>query len=418
MSLKAHLHYKIDELIPKGESFAIASSGGGDSTALVHALKGHPQAKRVYIVDHNLREGSAKEAEDARAFAAECGYEVKVLMWNHESPDSGIQEKARCARYALMGQQCRVEGIKYLLTAHHQDDQAETLLMRYARKTDWRGASGMAEVTYAPIWPELAMVNIVRPLLGRTRQELRDYNRLEKLSWAEDPSNENRDFARIRARDMLLQQSELRADLLETAQDMRAALTIERAILREDARAKLTINTIGSIYLSSKPLPELLFHCLRAASGSGQHLDRAKIKRLLKMMSTETFKSATLGGALVAREKSGFVISRDPVAVTGRRDKGQGVSAMPMEITNEYQIWDGRWAVKSGLSNISITSQYSLDNPRDSRRPAYKITQPVLRRESKSRDEFEIFETMNVGGVDAICLVQKRLDAALGIKTP
>lgn len=396
----------------------MASSGGGDSTALVHALRNHPEAKYVYIVDHNLRRGSAQEAEDARAFADECGYAPKVLTWNHASPQSGLQEKARCARYALMGEQCRTDGIKYLLTAHHQDDQAETLLMRYARKTDWRGAAGMAEVTYAPIWPELAMVNIVRPLLGRRRQELRDYNRIENLSWAEDPSNENRDFARIRARDALMQQGELRKDLLETAQDMRVALTLEKAILREDARAKIYINDMGGIHLSSKPLPELLFHCLRAASGSGQHLDRAKIKRLLKMMSAETFKSATLGGALVERQKSGYIICRDPVAVTGRRDKGQGVSAAPMEITSEYKIWDGRWAVKSGLSNIFIAPRYSLDDPRDSRRPARKITQPILTQYSKASGDFEVFESMSPKGIDAICLVQERLDAALSVKTP
>jgi len=418
MSLEAHLHRKIKELIPKGESFAIASSGGGDSTALVHALKDHPQAKHVYIVDHNLRRGSAQEAEGARAFASDCGYTAKILTWTHASPQSGLQEKARCARYALMGEQCRADGIKYLLTAHHQDDQAETLLMRYERKTDWRGAAGMAEMTYAPIWPELAMVNIIRPLLGRTRQELRDYNRLEKLSWAEDPSNENRDFARIRARDTLLQQGILREDLLETGQDMRVALTLEKAILREDARAKLYINDMGGIHLSSKPLPELLFHCLRAASGLGQHLDRAKIKRLLKMMSTESFKSATLGGALVARQESGFVISRDPVAVTGRRDKGQGVSAAPLDVTSEYKVWDGRWAVKSSLSDISIAPQYSLDDPRDSRRAARKITQPILRQYSKGEGVFEVFGSMNPKGIDAICLVQQRLDAALDIKTP
>ncbi|WP_051279639.1 tRNA lysidine(34) synthetase TilS [Hellea balneolensis] len=417
MSLTSQLYRKIDDLIPKGEAFAIASSGGGDSTALVHALREHPQANFVYIVDHNLRAGSCIEAKDAKAFAKECGYKAKVLTWSHDRPQSGLQEKARCARYALMGAQCRTDGIKYLLTAHHKDDQAETLLMRYERKTDWRGAAGMAEFTYAPIWPELAMVNIVRPLLERSRADLRGYNREHKLSWAEDPSNQNRDFARIRARDELTENTELKCELLNTAENMKKALNKEREILRQDAN-KLKVDEMGLIHLSSKPLPELMFQCLRAASGLGQHIDRAKLKRLLKMMGNSSFKSATLCGAMIAKEKSRFIICRDPVAVTGRRDGGQGVSAGPMPLSKHYSIWDGRWAVKSTLPNISIAAQYSLDNPRDSRGPAHKITQPILRRKSDTQDEFEIFESMNLQGVDTTCLVQTRLDAALCLKTP
>jgi len=114
-----------------------------------------------------------------------------------------------------MGEHCRRDGIAYLLTAHSEDDQAETLLMRYERKTDWRGAAGMAELSYGAVWPELASVNVARPLLGVTRQSLRDYNLTHKLRWAEDPSNENRDYARIRARDYLKLRPDLRKDLLD-----------------------------------------------------------------------------------------------------------------------------------------------------------------------------------------------------------
>ncbi len=230
--LTANLDKKLLELIPKDTPFAIAFSGGGDSTALVHALRNHPQAKHVYIVDHNLRAGSDAEAQAAKAFALRCGYAAKVLKWNHSSPETAIQEKARQARYALIGHECRKDGVEYLLTAHSEDDQAETLMMRYDRNTDWRGAAGIAEKIYAPLWPEMVFVNIVRPLLSVTRQTLRDYNRAHNVTWAEDPSNQNRNFARIRARDYLQSQSDLRADLLETAQEMRAGLHKEKAMLR------------------------------------------------------------------------------------------------------------------------------------------------------------------------------------------
>jgi len=138
MSLTAHLNQKLTHLLPDNAPFSIAFSGGGDSTALVHALKDHPQATHVFIIDHNLRSGSAKEAQAALSFAQNCGYDAKVVTWSHDSPTTGVQEKARQGRYKIMAQLCIAAGIEYLLTAHNQDDQAETVMMRMDRQTDLR----------------------------------------------------------------------------------------------------------------------------------------------------------------------------------------------------------------------------------------------------------------------------------------
>ena len=111
--------------------FAIAFSGGGDSTALVHILKDHDPKPLILIVDHGLRDGSRDEAEHAKKFSESLALETLILTWAHNNPKAGLQEKARKARYGLMGGVCRERGIAYLLTGHTQDDQAETLLMRY-----------------------------------------------------------------------------------------------------------------------------------------------------------------------------------------------------------------------------------------------------------------------------------------------
>jgi len=105
-----------------------------------------------------------------------------------------------------MGNKCREEGIKYLLTAHNFEDNVETLLMRYDRKTDWRGAAGMSSITYAPVWPELSLVSIVRPLLSVSRKLLRDYNISNNIIWSEDPSNKDIRYGRIKARNYLREQ--------------------------------------------------------------------------------------------------------------------------------------------------------------------------------------------------------------------
>ena len=125
--LAEHLIPKLAGLIPNPkDKFAIAFSGGGDSTALVHALKGHPQHGPVFIVDHALRAGSNDEAKNAKTFAQKCGCKVQIFTWQNNLPKTGLQEKARRARYSLMGQACREQSIKYLQTDHNLDDQAET----------------------------------------------------------------------------------------------------------------------------------------------------------------------------------------------------------------------------------------------------------------------------------------------------
>ena len=189
------------DLIPETR-FAIAYSGGGDSTALIYALRLYDPL--VLIVDHGLRAGSEAEAQKAAAFARGLNLTARVLTWSHEGISSGIQEKAREARYKMLGDACREVGIIYLLTGHTKDDQAETLLMRYDRGTDWRGAAGMSAQIYAPLWPALVDVTLVRPLLNASRSALREYNRQHGLTWIEDPSNENPDFERIRARQYLM----------------------------------------------------------------------------------------------------------------------------------------------------------------------------------------------------------------------
>jgi len=424
--LTAHLDKKLSELIPKDTPFAIAFSGGGDSTALVHALKDHPQARHVYIVDHDLRAGSKAEARAAMAVAVKCGYDAKILKWNHNSPETAIQEKARSARYDLMGQACRKEGIEYLLSAHSEDDQAETLLMRYDRMTDWRGAAGMAELTYGAIWPQLATVNIVRPLMGVSREALRDYNRSHNLTWTEDPSNENRDYTRIRARDYLKARPALRSTLLKTADKMREALDTEKSMLRSQLSQLGRVDENGIIYLTQAPLPELMFHCLRCASGQGAMIDRAKIKSLLSRMRRPSFKSATLGGAMVAKHKSGFIICRDPVAAKGRQDSHHQRRdirrKLSLRLSDTPRIWDGRFLVtgpkhRSYMGAVYHNSESLIKEHREALKaiplPA-RPTLPVSKKENSIRLLGAGIEGIHI----AKSLVRSRLEAALGGQIP
>lgn len=114
---------------------AAAVSGGADSLALAFLLKDFQKQNggraAVLTVNHHLRPEADAEAAMVAALMKKWGIEHHVLNWFPEEGNGGIEEKAREARYRLMEDWCVKNGFYYLLTAHHQQDQAETFLMRF-----------------------------------------------------------------------------------------------------------------------------------------------------------------------------------------------------------------------------------------------------------------------------------------------
>ena len=229
---------------------------------MVHAGRAHPKITHAFIVDHALRKGSAEEAEAAAKIAQSLGYQTHITRWRHDGFTAGVQAKARAFRYKALGRLCRENGIKHLLTAHTADDQAETLLMRLDRQTGWRGLAGMTAQAYAPLWPALAGVTLHRPWLGRSRQALRAYNAKHNLRYIDDPSNQNTDFTRIRARQALAADPALRADLLSQQKDMRLRLVAERKAHGQWLSRHAKISPHNYVETDAVPPAELMLHIL------------------------------------------------------------------------------------------------------------------------------------------------------------
>lgn len=418
--LKAQLYLKLSALIPnEAERFAIAFSGGGDSTALVYALKDHPQCAAVLIVDHALRRGSAKEALGARQFAQSLGHDTHILQWSHDNPKSGIQEKARRARYGLMGEFCRKNKISHLLTAHHQDDQAETLLMRYDRHTDWRGAAGMAEYYYGALWPELAGVGLYRPLLAVSRADLLGYNQKNNLKWAEDPSNQNRDYARIRAREYLDTHTPLKDHLLTAAKDLSYGLSEERHLFQRDL-GTADIGYAGEIVFPKFPPLELLAHAMRCVGGSGGVIERDRLGRLYQSFKSGDVKGFTYLGAQTLRHQEGLLICRDKVAVLGRKDRGGAPQASKVALTKSPKVWDGRFLASSKRSGYELCANYDLKIPRSKRLQALmsaanKSVRPCMPVIIHQNMAFSIDERPEI---EVKCLARERLESLTRNLTP
>ena len=183
------------------QRIGVAVSGGGDSMAALHLL--HHLAPQTgwhvhaVTVDHGLRPESAAEATFVAEICAGLGVPHEIVKWTGWNSKGNLQDQARRARYRLVSDWASRHELTHIVLGHTVDDQAETFLMRLARSSGVDGLAGMRARWTADghIWS--------RPFLFATRQDLREYLIRRKLSWIDDPSNEDTRFDRVKARKTL-----------------------------------------------------------------------------------------------------------------------------------------------------------------------------------------------------------------------
>ena len=170
-----------------------AVSGGPDSLALLvlaqHALPGRLVAATI---DHQLRAESADEAQIVAEICRNLGV-PHIILTPDEKISGNLQSSARAARYALLERAADTQNCQVIATAHHADDQLETLLMRLARGSGVDGLSGI----------RARNGRVIRPLLEFTKAELIDICSSNGIQWVNDPSNANVDFDRVAMRNWL-----------------------------------------------------------------------------------------------------------------------------------------------------------------------------------------------------------------------
>jgi tRNA(Ile)-lysidine synthase len=185
---------------PPGEGVVVACSGGLDSCVLAHLLRFSPGLEPGGIVlahlDHRMRPESEADARWLGGLAR--AWELPLRTGTVPDPPRSEAEGRR-ARYAFLRQVQREVGARWLVTAHHADDQAETVLFRILRGTGISGLRGIAEEGSA---------GLVRPLLPFRRHDLEAYARRWKVPAREDPSNREHRYARNVLRHEVLPRAE------------------------------------------------------------------------------------------------------------------------------------------------------------------------------------------------------------------
>ena len=174
---------------PKIEKFYIAYSGGLDSTVLLHAMHAIKLPIHAVHVNHHLQQDSNSWQQHCEAVCNTLAVSLTVQHAQIDKiPQKSLEESARNARYELLQQS--LEASSAMVTAHHQDDVAETVLLQLLR------GSGPAGLAAMPACKKLAKGIHLRPLLSFSRFDLLEYANSNGLVWIEDPSNEVNDFDR------------------------------------------------------------------------------------------------------------------------------------------------------------------------------------------------------------------------------
>lgn len=229
----------IDEGCPMRPALSVAPEWMAGARLTFAAPDGDPEWSPIVVVtvDHGLRPGSAEEAAFVAIEARRLGFPHQTLTWTGEKPDSGIAAAARATRYRLLHELVEAETWAWralgdplfgrldllnlqsrrperagwkraLVTAHHLDDQAETFLMRLARGSSPDGLASMRQIEtfWASATPERSYrsyYQVVRPLLGATKDGLQSLLRASGQAWREDPTNADERGERVRVRKAL-----------------------------------------------------------------------------------------------------------------------------------------------------------------------------------------------------------------------
>lgn len=324
----------------------LAVSGGPDSTALMLLAArwsaGPPLL--VVTVDHGLRPESAEEARLAAANAERLGLACRIMRPDALPLAGNRQAAARDARYRCLAAAARDAGYDTVVTAHHQDDQAETFLLRMARGSGVYGLAAMAPEV------EVEGLRIARPLLGVPGAALKRLAEESGLPVARDPSNEDRRYDRVRLRALmpaLAAEGLTAARLAQTAERLRSAAealdVAASALLAEHVAVDELGVARGPVAGLLDAHPEIglraLARLLQAVGGTlyTPRLDRLKGLGAFLAEATQARRPArrTLNNVMLTVEAGRF---------TAEREWGRGLPHRPLA-PGETAVWDRRFLV-------------------------------------------------------------------------
>nr|BCX01740.1 MAG: tRNA(Ile)-lysidine synthase [Bacteroidota bacterium] len=311
---QAVLRYRLWEA---GDPLLVAVSGGMDSVVLLHLLRFGGLDNPLFVghVDHALRPDSALDAEHVQALCR--AWQVPCVVRRLDVPrerqrGESLEAAARRLRYGALEEMARSLGARWIVTAHHLEDQAETVVLNLLRGAGLWGLRGIGR----------RQGIVVRPLLDISREEIRRYAERHGLRWREDPTNRDERFRRNAIRHQLwpflrrlmgtrperplARLAELAGELLEDLQPQWQRLLEEATLEQTPTGRALEIPRLER-YLGSARRA-VLYEALRSL---GAPVDMGTLDRVLALCGRPTGRRVLLRGGWVAwRDRNRLWIGR------------------------------------------------------------------------------------------------------------
>ena len=249
-----------------GNRIAVALSGGLDSVVLLDTVcKAHAKNKSAEIYAFHIHHGLQKQADDWLIFCEKLAkkyqihFDFRLLHFSKE--EGNIEANARAGRYEALEDLCAEYDINDIFLAHHQNDQAETVLLQLLR------GAGVAGLAAMPASRKLkttdGKITLWRPLLDQSKKQLEAYAKKHKLKWVEDPSNQDSKYRRNAIRKTVITalekiQPEAIANLARSAALLGEAQGLLDRLATQDGKTILLKNGIQLkqvLELAKKDLP-------------------------------------------------------------------------------------------------------------------------------------------------------------------
>jgi len=305
----------------KHQKYAIAVSGGADSLCLAYFSKVYSSEFRnkvhTLIVDHKLRKESSNESKKVKNILKRKKINSKILTWTGKVPESNIQFNARNIRYSLISKYCTLHNIKYIVTAHHMDDQIENFFIRLFRGSGLAGLSSMPET-----FQHNDKLKIIRPFLGFKKKDLKFVTIKYFKTYIKDPSNKNEKYLRVRVRKYRKKMETEGLDTNKIIKTVNNLLSANKALSFYKNKAlhkyvsflskdKCLINT----QIFSEEAGEIIFKSfsdiLSLISGTYYPPRSKKTVNLINRIKKHNSGKYTLGGCIVERKESYILVTRE-----------------------------------------------------------------------------------------------------------
>ncbi len=370
------------QLFSNGDSVLVGVSGGADSICLLHILKELEQELGISVfaahIHHGIRgEEADRDAKFVRAFCKErkIPYSLRKISVPAFAKEEGLslETAGRVLRYRCFRELCEVKEIRKIATAHNQNDQAETVLMRVLRGA---GMDGLAGIRYR------REDGVVRPLLDVTRAEIEEYLTENDLEYCIDSTNKDQQYARNRIRHQLLPmlEQEFNPNIVGTLSNLARNMGEDGDFLKNYAgrlyrrlgsplpKRRPVVLEMESLQMLEASLRVRL--CRLAAEdtmGRGYKAERKHWEMVLEMLDKETGASVVLPEGLTVSVSYGWLVFQTRQEATEEAMPFAGVVAEP---GNSYSVPGGVMSLTLGEPSYECReNQWMLDYDKLEGRP-------------------------------------------------